>query len=955
MECFTFSGLYPIVFLFIYLVGLDVFYLTLWYNSNVKINMKLAGIVNFRGKKLAKIPTTKEEKKLLKKKILYTILGVFAFIILLFAWYAKDIPTPSKLAKLHASESTRILASNGDVLYETGNERRNIVDKSQMPNDVRNATVAVEDTNFFNHHGVDFRGLARALVSNVLHMSKSQGGSTITQQFVKNAVLSNEKSISRKIKELILSLEIEQIYNKEEILTMYLNEIPYGGNLYGVQEASQTYFGKDAKDLSLSEAATLAAIPQSPTYYSPYGSHTDKLFIRKNYVLDRMVKAGYITEQQATDAKTQTPNKDHPDFKARRESIKAPHFVMYVKEKLVAEYGEKMVDSGGLTVTTTLDSEKQKWAEEAIANGEPKVEKYKATNAAMVSLDVKTGEIVSMVGGKDFFDIKNGGNVNVTDSARQPGSSFKPIVYATAFKQPRFSPSFNLFDVTTDFNGYAPQNYNGRTNGAVTMRTALDNSLNIPAVKTLALVGLPEALKTAKDLGITTLTTPERYGLSLVLGGGEVKPIEMAGAFAAFSDAGQFHKPVAIKKVQDHQNKVLYEYKPETNKTQALDPQLAYQMSHVLSDNNARCMVFGCNNPLNFGDLKVAAKTGTTQEFHDAWTVGYSTKFSTAVWVGNNDNTKMANGADGSVVAAPIFHDYMARLATTEDWPRPEGIQELTVEKYSNKLPTQYSKETVKDIFTSWQVPTEKDNVNAGFRVNKSNNLLATDSTPPELIEDKVFSNIHNEWGDAWRKYPNWESPVRAWVQARGFELPPTEKDTDYGATSVSLTSPSDNSTISKQTTISVNTQTNHGVANLAYYLNDSEIGSSNASPYSIVFDSTKYPNGSYTLMAKMTDSNGVGATNSIKVTIQNTAAAKISNVNVSAITINSGTITFNTDITSNSTIYYGLDTNYGSSKASGNQTTAHSATLTGLPASTKIYFKIDTSQSSFTGSFTTN
>lgn len=922
--------------------------------------MKLAGIVNFRGKKLAKLPTTKEEKARLKKKILYAALGIFGFIILLFAWYAKDIPTPAKLAKLHASESTRILAANGDALYETGNERRNTIEKAQMPDNVRNATVAVEDANFFNHHGVDPKGLVRALGSNLLHMSKSQGGSTITQQFVKNAVLTNEKSISRKIKELILSLEIEQIYNKQEILTMYLNEIPYGGNLYGIQEASQTYFGKDAKDLTLAESATLAAIPQSPTYYSPYGSRTDKLFIRKDYVLDRMVKQNYITEQQATDAKAQTPNKEHPDFKPRHESIKAPHFVMYVKEKLVAEYGEKMVDSGGLTVTTTLDSEKQKWAEEAIAKGDAKISKYKATNAAMVSVDVKTGEIVSMVGGKDFFDIKNGGNVNVTDSSRQPGSSFKPIVYATAFKQPRFSPSFNLFDVTTDFNGYVPQNYNGRTNGAVSMRNALDNSLNIPAVKTLALVGLPEALKTAKDLGITTLTTPERYGLSLVLGGGEVKPIEMAGAFAAFSDAGQFHKPVAILKVQDHQGKVLYEYKPETNKTQALDPQIAYEMSNVLSDNGARCMVFGCNNPLNFGDLKVAAKTGTTQEFHDAWTVGFTTKYSTAVWVGNNDNTKMATGADGSVVAAPIFHDYMAHLATTEDWPRPEGIQELTVEKYSNKLPTQYSKETVKDIFASWQVPTEKDNVNASFRVNKSNDLLAVDSTPNELIEDKVFSNIHNEWGDAWQKYPNWESPVRAWAQAAGFTLPPTQKDSDYGTNSVSLTSPTDNSTISNQVTFSVNTQTSHGISSIIYFLNDSEVGSSTSSPYAITFDTTKYPNSLYTLTAKMTDGNGVSATTSIKTTILNSSSAKISNVNTSTITINSATITFNTDINANSTIYYGTDTNYGSSKASGTQTTAHSTSLTGLPSGIKIYFKIDTitsqnAQSSFTGTFTTN
>jgi membrane peptidoglycan carboxypeptidase len=652
---------------------------------------------------------------------------------------------------------------------------------------------------------------------------------------------------------------------------MYLNEIPYGGNIYGVQEASKMFFGKEAKDLTLPEAATLAAISNAPTYYSPYGTHTNELFTRKNKVLDKMADQGYITKDQADQAKKDSPSKEKPDFKPKTEYIKAPHFVMYIKQKLVEEYGEKMVDTGGLTVTTTLNSDMQKSAEEAVTAGAAKFERYGATNGALVSVDVKTGAIMAMVGSKDYFDVQHDGNVNVTDSLRQPGSSFKPIVYATAFKQPRFSPSFNLFDVKTDFGNYTPSNYDGSTHGPVTMRTALSNSLNIPAVKTLGLVGVEQAIKTAKDLGITSLTQPDRYGLALVLGGAEVKPIEMAGAFSAFSNNGEFHKPVGILKIEDSRKKVLYEYKPDTNKFQAIDPQIAYQISNILDDDNARCMVFGCQNPLNFGDEHVAAKTGTTSEFRDAWTVGYTTKYATAVWVGNNNNTKMKTGADGSVIAAPIFHQFMAKLTDGSDFTRPQGIQEITVEKFSNKLPTQYSRETIKDIFASWQVPTEKDNVNSVFRVNRSNNQIATDSTPAELIEEKVFSNIHNEWGDDWKRYPNWESPVRAWAESNGFFMPPTEKDGSYSKVpSISISSPSNGATAHGTTTVTVNIDSQHAAKEVVYYLDDSQIGSSTSAPFGISFDTTKYSNGGHTLSARMQDSNGVTARTNISITISN-------------------------------------------------------------------------------------
>jgi len=924
--------------------------------------MKLGGIIKTKLKWPSWSTFRKLPKDEQKKRILKTIGWIALFFVAIILWFSKDLPTPAKLAKIRAAESTTILDRDGNVLYETGDERRTIIEKDQIPQNIKNAAVAAEDANFYRHQGVDLKGIARAVVSDILNLDRGQGGSTITQQFVKNAVLSPEKSFTRKLKELILSLELEQIYTKEEILTMYLNEIPYGGNIYGIQEASRVYFGKDAKDLSLSESAVLASIPKAPTYYSPYGTHTDMLFLRKDYVLDRMSDLGYVTKDEAQKAKGEIPNKEKPEFQQRRDSIKAPHFVMYVKEKLVEQYGEKLVDSGGLKVTTTLDSQKQGWAEEAVKENEARLSRYQASNAALVSVDVKTGEIVSMVGGRDYFDVENQGNVNVTDSLRQPGSAFKPIVYATAFKQPRFSPSFNLFDLKTDFGGYSPDNYDGSTHGAVTMRTALSNSLNIPAVKTLALVGLPEALKTAKDLGITTLNQPDRYGLALVLGGGEVKPIEMAGAFAAFSDSGTYHRPVAILKVENHKGKVLFEYKPESNKFKAIDPQIAYLISNILDDDNARSMIFGFQNELNFVDQHVAVKTGTTQEFHDAWTVGYSTKYAAAVWVGNNDNTKMASGADGSVVATPIFHDYMVKIADDEDFARPAGIQEITVEKYSNLLPSEYSRDFTTDLFASWQVPTKRDDINAIFRVNKTNNKIATDSTPPELIEEKLFSNLHNEWGDAWKKYPNWEGPVRGWAESSGLLLPPSEQDDSYSyRPEINILSPANNATISATVTFQVSTKSQHPIGGVTYYLNNTQVASSSTSPYTVSVDTTKYANATYMLRVRLLDSNSVSAEDSRSIIVSNDLSPKISNITVSAITANSAKVTFITKQIANSKIKYGLSQSaLNLSKSCSSSTTSHICKLTGLSGLTKYFYQVIATHSSgdtsdFQGLFTTN
>ncbi|OQA53117.1 MAG: Penicillin-binding protein 1F [candidate division WS2 bacterium ADurb.Bin280] len=922
--------------------------------------MKIGGILKIKKPSYKKAPFRAIKKRLRNRKAIAYFFGFLAlFTVLTVLWVSKDLPTPSKLAKLHATESTKIMDRNGGVLYQTGEERRTVVEFDKIPDYAKQATLAAEDANFYKHGGVDFRGIARAAFKDILNMSAAEGGSTITQQFVKNALLTNQKTFSRKFRELILALEIEQIYSKDEILGLYLNEIPYGGNIYGIEEASRQFFNKSANELTLSEAATVAAVPRAPTYYSPWGTHTDSLFARKNYILDRMSELGYISKEDAEKAKQEGPTKENLTFQKKRESIKSPHFVMYVKERLVDLYGERLVNSGGLKVTTTLDGEKQRAAEEAIAKNEAKFTRYGATNAALVSTDVKTGEILAMIGGKDYFDIEHGGNVNVTDSARQPGSSFKPIVYATAFKQQRFSPSFTIYDVATDFNGYQPKNYDGSSHGALSIRQSLANSLNIPAVKTLALVGVNEALKTAKDLGITTLNEPERYGLALTLGGGEVKPIEMAGAFGAFANSGVYHQPVSILKIEDSQGKVLYEYKEESNRSQAIDPQIAYQISDILDDDGARSMIFGFNNALNFGKYHVAAKTGTTNEFHDAWTVGYSPKIATAVWVGNNDNAKMKNGADGSVVAAPIFHSYMEKFLDDSEFARPDGIKELTVEKYSNKLPTQYSKTTVKDIFASWQIPTEKDDINVMLRVNRINGKLATDNTPAELIEERLFTNIHNEWGNDWKKYPNWEGPVRSWAQANGFNLTaPDEKDDSYnGRPTVEITSPSEGSQVSGEFDVSVSANSDQGIEKIVYYIDNAEATSSSSSPYSVTLESTKYSNGSHTLTARMTDKNGIVVEDTTAISIKNSTPPQISSIQVSYPSSTNAIIKFATDQSSSAKVDYGTTTAYGSTKSSSSTTTSHQISIGSLTAGVKYYFKItatnEAGSSTQTGSFT--
>lgn len=696
------------------------------------------------------------------KKVGFVVIVFFGFIFALFVWYAKDLPTPNKINAKVSAQSTQIFDRNGKLLYEVhGDKNRILADWNEIPQNCKDAAVSVEDKDFYKHGGFSITGIGRAFTGILYNDRSKGGGSTITQQFVRNALLSPERSYSRKIKEIILSIEIEQMYKKDDILRMYLNEIPYGSSAYGIKVAAKTYFNKDVKNLSLEECAVLAALPQAPTYYSPYGTHKDALLERKDTVLDKMAQQKYITDEEAEAAK-----KNKIAFsKNKYGAITAPHFVMYVKEQLVEKYGEQMVNEGGLKVYTTLDLTKQKYAEEAVAtNVDKNKARYKASNASLVAVDPKTGQILAMVGSRDFFNENIDGNVNVSLMSRQPGSSFKPFAYATAWKTDGWGPGSILYDLQTDFGGgYIPRNYDGKFRGPVTMRQALQNSLNIPAVKTLYLAGIDETIATAQEMGITTLTDRSRYGLSLVLGTGEVRLIDMAAAYSVFANNGVKQDTNWMIKVEDSKGKTLEEYKEKQGK-KVLDPQVAYLMNNVLSDDASRASVFGRGGPLTISGRPAAAKTGTTSSYKDAWTVGYTPSLAAGVWAGNNDNTPMSQ-AGGSIAAAPIWHDFMTKaLAGTpvEQFSRPSGVKSVSLDTVKGKIT---------DIFASWFKIKQTTGEVETVKVNKKTGKLVNDSCPPAAgdIVSVVVSKVAAEIPSSDPAYSRWYGPIAAWAAKNGI------------------------------------------------------------------------------------------------------------------------------------------------------------------------------------------
>ncbi len=594
---------------------------------------------------------------------------VFLILVSSFWWITKDLPTKN-LNDRDIDLTTKIYDRNGKLLYNIyADKNRTLLPLEQIPQNIKNATIAIEDKDFYKHRGFDLAGVIRAATA-IAFKQELQGGSTISQQLVKTAFLTPERSITRKIKELYLTYQVENKFNKNQILEMYLNEVPYGGTAYGIEAAAQTYFGKKANELNLAESALIAGLPQSPTTYSPFGSNPRFAKDRQSEVLRRMVEDNTITREEADKAFAEVLIFSQPNI-----DIKAPHFVLFIKDQLAQKYGEKLIEQGGLKVTTTLDLDIQEMAQDAVTAEVAKLKNYNVGNGAAMVTNPQTGEILAMVGSKDYFDTANDGNVNVTTSLRQPGSSIKPINYAGGLIN-GLTAGTVIIDGPVTFKGnppYTPKNYDGKFHGAVTFRKALANSFNIPAVKVLAYNTVPFMISLAEKMGITTFGDPSRYGLSLTLGGGEVRMIDMTTAFSSFANKGITHSAYGIVKVEDKDGKILEEHSPGEGK-RTIPEEVAFIISHILADNQARSDAFGANSQLNIPGKVVSVKTGTTDNIRDNWTIGFTPSYLTAVWVGNNDNTPLNRSLTSGVTgAAPIWNKIMKNLL------KNKAIENLTV------------------------------------------------------------------------------------------------------------------------------------------------------------------------------------------------------------------------------------------------------------------------------------
>ena len=618
----------------------------------------------------------------LAKKIIF---GSFLIIFSLSYWFIlKDLPKPTDLTNRQPTLSTKIYDRHGELLFTFyKDQNRSLITLDEIPDHFIKATLAIEDQDFYSHNGFSWQGIIRSL-EQIIFNQQLQGGSTITQQLIKNALLTPERTLERKLKELILSLEVEFLYSKDEILEMYLNEVPYGGTAYGAEQAAQTYFAKSIKEVTLAEAALLAGLPASPTTYSPFGANPHLAVYRQHQVLNRMVEEQQIAPLEAELAKSQKIT-----LAPQHTNIKAPHFVMYIKELLSKEYGEALVEQGGLTVTTSLDYSLQEKVQQIVSDEILKVASFNITNGAALVTKPQTGEILAMVGSRNYFDTDRDGQVNLTTALRQPGSAIKPVNYSYAL-QNGYTAASVIQDtpVVYDIPGskpYAPKNYDNRFHGNVTLRSALANSYNIPAVKVLASYGTDKMIKQGQYLGITTWNQPERYGLSLTLGRAEIKMTDMAVVFGTFANTGSKINLHPILKVTDSNGKTLQDFDCQKNQSiklpepveaatkhvscqpdQVLNPATAAILTDILADNNARTPAFGSRSFLNIPNHQVAVKTGTTNDKRDNWTIGYTTDYLTGVWVGNNDNSPMSQVASGITGASPIWHNIMVELLKDE-------------------------------------------------------------------------------------------------------------------------------------------------------------------------------------------------------------------------------------------------------------------------------------------------
>lgn len=693
--------------------------------------------------------------------VIYFLLTAF---ISFNVWLFWGLPLPTNLTSQHVPVSTKIFDRNGKLMYEIYADRRSTpVDLEDIPEHVKNSTIAIEDKDFYNHFGVSIQGIIRASY-NTVFKRKLQGGSTLTQQLVKNALLTPERTLKRKVRELALTIIVEALYSKDEILELYLNQIPYGSTAYGIGASSELYFGKRAQDLTLAEASLLAGLPQAPTRYSPFGTDPQRSINRQKVVLGRMVEDGYISQEEMDAAI------EEELMFAQPERLKAAHFSLWIKEQLAERYGDIIVETGGLRVTTTLDLELQEFAEQAVATEVAKLAKNDVGNGAAIVTKPATGEILAMVGSKDYFAEDEDGKVNIIFAERQPGSSIKPLNYALGFRDGNITPSTPIADVPTCLSTYGqppycPVNYDGGFHGAVQVRFALGNSYNIPAVRVLALNGIENFVSFASQMGITTWKDPQRYGLSLTLGGGEVRPIDMAVAFGVFANQGVKIPLRSILKVENYEGEITELYNVNnTGGEEVLEPEVAFLISHILHDNNARSAAFGSSSFLNVrGHPEVSVKTGTTNNLRDNWTVGYTAEAVVVTWVGNNDNTSMSRAISGVSGASPIWNKIMREvLDKIEDgeideekrehaWPeQPKSIVGATVcatngnviaDEANPGCPTRF------EYFLSDKVGSQIGWGQGDLLVDKQTQALAHPEIPPEATEPQNKPYLNDPLG----------------------------------------------------------------------------------------------------------------------------------------------------------------------------------------------------------------
>ncbi len=797
------------------------------------------------------------------KMDVFLIVASLACIILavLVLWISSfKLPDLSSFESRKITESTKIYDRTGTVLLYDLNQgvKRTILPSEDISPFLKNATVAIEDEDFYHHGGIKVSSILRAILADIFSGGYSQGGSTITQQVVKNTLLTGDKSISRKLKEWVLAVKLDNAISKDAILSIYLNENPYGGNIYGVEEASRQFFNKDAKDVTLAEAAYLAAIPQATTYFSPYGKNTAALENRKNTVLQKMLDLHFITQAQYDEAKA-----EKVAFQPQSQfGIVAPHFVFFVKQYLEGILGQGALEDGGYKIVTTLDASMEAKAEDLVKTTALSNEKnFNASNAALVAIDPKTGDILSMVGSRDYFDKKIDGQFNAAvDPNRQPGSTMKPIIYSEAFIK-GYTPDTVLFDVPTEFSTqcmpsltdmyatstpldptadpaktcYKPQNYDGLYRGPITMRNALAQSINIPSIKVLYLAGIDDSLGLAKDMGITSLGNADQYGLTLVLGGGEISLLEMTNTYGVFANDGIFVPYRPVLHVYDSTGAEVQ--LPTQNQSRALPANIAETISNILSDNVARTPAYGTNSVLYFPTRDVAVKTGTTNDSRDAWTVGYTPDLVVGVWAGNNDNSPMVKKVAGQIVA-PMWSAFMKQVLPAipdERFIPPPTVDQSTL------------KPVMRGIWQGGQT----------FTIDTVSKKLATDLTPPETRKEVAIQSVHDilYWVDKNdplgsapsdptndSQFLRWETPVRAWALKNGYtdqdaSVIPKQTDdvhTPANALSVSLSGVDTTRTYNLNDSISlfVNPSGRYPMSKATLYVNDAFVQTIDSQPF---------------------------------------------------------------------------------------------------------------------------